>query len=509
MAANKESQPMQKRLAIFTESDGQKDLVAKLTIKAGDKDNVVFDIEAAVEDDLKRVGQLLEAARDGHQKAPQDATLDEIVESFRSFAVRTLEEAGFGTEDISAGDVQINIEFDLNSGRRFATQRGLHDFNTGGDDTIGMNVFKAVAGVLEQISNDIAEEIDRAVAAGDPTAILTAVRMGDKKGAFTLQPTKKLLEVLFSFDVTRFDAADRKFIRERRLCVAHLLKRWDLAGAEAETLLRDHAEEYDDCQKADFEMELANAATQKGHRETALLIWRRLLRSPDKLEPGNRGWAWSNIALASPPESRERRHAAMKIEWLAAALCIVRIPSTSVQRPFSCIMARRRRWMAAKCSADAFLEAGDKEKASQSLMMLANALLFEEPSKALETIGEIVNLIEEKGLRNRALRAATYHTRGNRLLQMGKHAEAATDAITAADQLRGLMGAEEQLISALHLAAIACEAIGESDQAKNFRREADKLTEETNSSHFKMAHRVEALLREFDATASRRFAARR
>ena len=38
----------------------------------------------------------------------------------------------------------------------------------------------------------------------------------------------------------------------------------------------------------------------------------------------------------------------MKIECLAAALCIVRIPPTSVQRPFSYIMARRRRWLAAK-----------------------------------------------------------------------------------------------------------------------------------------------------------------
>lgn len=319
---------MRKRLAIFTEANGQRKLIAKLTIRAGDEDNVAINIEA--EEDIGRVRQSLEAARDNGLKAPPEATPDEIVESFRSFAIGTLEKAGFGTEDISEGDVQINFEFDFNSGRRFATQRGLHDFSTGADDSIARNVFKALAGVFEKGSNDIAEEIERAVAASDTVAILAIVQSGDEKGAFTMQPTNKLLDALFSFDITQFDDADRKFVSERRLCVAHLLRRWDLTGAEAETLLRDYPDEYDDRQKADLEMELANAAMQKGHRETALMIWRKLLRSPDKLEPGNRGWAWSNIALASPPESVEKRHAA-------------------------------------KCSADAFLEAGDKEQASRSL----------------------------------------------------------------------------------------------------------------------------------------------
>jgi len=426
---------------------------------------VAINIEAEAEEDIEGVRQSLEAARDSGFKASPQATPDEIVDSFRSSAIGMLEKAGFGTEDISDGDVQINFEFDFNSGRRFATQRRLHDFSAGAEDSIAKNVFKALAGLFEKGSNDIAEEIERAVAASDTVAILAIVRSGDEKGAFMMQPTNTLLDALFSFDITQFDDADRKFISERRLCVAHLLKRWDLTGAEAETLLRDYPDEYDDRQKTDLEMQLANAIMHKGHCETALIIWHKLLRSPDKLEPGNRGWAWSNIALASPPESVEKRHAA-------------------------------------KCSADAFLEAGDKEQASRSLMMLADALLFEEPGKALDTIEEIVNLIEENGLRNRSLRAATYHARGNRLLRMGRHAEAAADATKAAGQLRGVMGAEEQLISALHLAAIAYAFIDDRIKAETSRQEADKLTEKTGSSHFKMARRVQVLLQEFDAVAA-------
>src|SRR5580700_6379296 len=107
-----------------------------------------------------------------------------------------------------------------------------------------------------------------------------------------------------------------------------------------------------------------------------------------------------------------------------------------------------------ECSADAFLEAGDVQEAGTSLMRLVDCLLYEEPALAIDALNEIVALTDREGLRNRSLRAAAYHARANRLLQLGRHAGAFGDAAEAVTLWRGLIGNEQQLISSLHLAAL-------------------------------------------------------
>ena len=131
-------------------------------------------------------------------------------------------------------------------------------------------------------------------------------------------------------------------------------------------------------------------------------------------------------------------------------------------------------------------------------MLLTDSLLHVDPSSAISTIDEILTLIDQNSLQNRGLRAATYHARGVRLAELSQHPEAAADAVKAIELWRGLIGAEESLISSLHLAAMESELLGDSGVADAFRLEADTLMREVNASHFTLAQRAMELAEAFD-----------
>ncbi len=157
---------------------------------------------------------------------------------------------------------------------------------------------------------------------------------------------------------------ERRFVLELRMAVAHRLNRFDIAGAEAEVFLGEFEATLTRDQKTDLQMLFGLAAMVEGNRETALLIWRDVLREPTDLSPEQRAWAWRNISKALGIKDPEGLRAC-------------------------------------KHSADAFLEAGKKEEAGKSLMALANGQLFVEPNEAIKTIGEILALLDEKELRGR------------------------------------------------------------------------------------------------------------
>src|ERR1700733_14471380 len=114
----------------------------------------------------------------------------------------------------------------------------------------------------------------------------------------------------------------------------------------------------------------------------------------------------------------------------------------------------------------------------------------------------MVAVLDKEGLTDRHIRGAALHARANRLAKLQRHSDAFRDATEAVEMQRGLLGAEEELISSLHLARIEASLIGENDRAGAFAAEAAKLTKELNSLHFQLAERVEALAKAFDSNTA-------
>jgi hypothetical protein len=192
---------------------------------------------------------------------------------------------------------------------------------------------------------------------------------------------------------------------------------------------------------------------------------RGLLKEPSHLKAEGRGWAWRNVSFVLPDDDPEAR-------------------------------------LAAQYSSDAFLEAGNKTEASVSLMRLVNILMRHDPAEAVKKLNDMIAVLDKEGLNDRHIRGAALHARANRLSRLNRHADAFRDAAEAVELQRGLLGAESEFISSLHLACIEARLVGETDKADAFAVEATKLTEELKIPHFQLAERVGALANAFDAKAA-------
>jgi tetratricopeptide (TPR) repeat protein len=445
---------------VFVRMGGQKTPVARLTLTTSTEDGGIIQIQGGSETEIAKVREVIERLSQPRLDEPDAETPQrEALSQKWMRLVAVIENEGYGVEDIPPEDYQIKFEVDMRSGHHVGTQSSLHDF-AAVDEPLGRRIVASLAEVAPRISNDLAHSIEVAVASGDPGTVASAIRQGKESGAFGVRPTDRLLVALVNIDLAKFEAEESRMVRECRVRVAEALRRYDIASSDVEALLREPAG-LDDSKRAAFRMIIAVAAIKRGHRETALHIWRELLQPPTVLDSSNRAWAWRNISLALPSDSAEARRAA-------------------------------------KCSADAFLESGEKREAATSLMRLVDCLITDDPISALKTLDEIVSLIGRDGLQDRYLRGAALHARAVRLAQLHKHDDALADALAAADLLRGLIGDEEQLVSTLHLAAIEAEVIGNSDTARACQREADHLTNEIGSSRFILARRVRELMGNFN-----------
>ena len=98
-----------------------------------------------------------------------------------------------------------------------------------------------------------------------------------------------------------------------------------------------------------------------------------LLKEPSHLDAEGRGWALRNISHTLPDDPEALRDAQL--------------------------------------SSDAFLEAGNKVEAGQSLMRGANILMKTEPREAVKKLNEMVAVLEKEDLLDRRVRGAALQAR--------------------------------------------------------------------------------------------------
>jgi hypothetical protein len=323
-----------------------------------------------------------------------------------------LRESGFIVEQLPDGDYSLNVQIDLKRGMVFGTSEAKHEL-VPKDDSLGRKILEALTAKMSTAFDAIAVEIDGLAAEGKHTEAFLALRRFITEGAFG-RPGERFLQSLLGIDVAQLSPDDRRLVRNARMEVANGLKRFDVLGAEADALLSEYGSELDPQQRASLRMGIALRASHRGNKETAIAIWRSLVKEPSDLPAEGRGWAWRNISMdlsAGDPEAKT----------------------------------------ASKHSADAFLEAGKKGEAGTSLMGLVNILLKEDPAAAVATLNEIIELIDKEGLANRYVQGAALHARANRLAALHQHENAYRDATEAVALRRGLLGSETELVSSLHL----------------------------------------------------------
>ena len=447
--------PPHKRLAIFENSAGDKVMLGRLTLIKAESGGADAKLETNSDDALQRLKQLIDPPN-LKTKTSAQKPFDEIVAHIR----KSIEEDGLTTEELPDGDFQLELTVDMNTGRIISSGKPMHPYATDTDNLAG-NIHRTLAEMFTSMPSKIAQKISAAVASGDHKKAVEEMEAASRGGQFAFPSNEALLSALLTIDLDALHAAQKLSVREHVMVVAHRLKRMDIAAEQAEIVLREKAG-LTGAQRADVEMIFGHSAAVGGQIETAMAIFRRLLKTPENLSPESRGWAWRNISMMLEPSDPE--------------------------------MAQ-----AARNSADAFLEAGNKPEAGRSLMGLMKAQMYKSPQQAINVLNEVEALTMQEGLQNRALRAGLFHIRANRLSMLGDHKQALEDIQKAVELRRGLQGAEAELISSLYLLQQELKALGRGEEANTAATEVDTLTELNNQPHFKLANRLVALSNNFGA----------
>lgn len=442
------------RMAILRENEtkpvatilltGQIDGTVNLTI-SGDENNtqLVITIAKEVSDSLPKY----------------ELSLEERFVRFNIAIRDRLLKDGFQVESLPESDIQHRVEFDLKTGRLIGRQNVMHGYSEV-DDTLSQNIQKALSEVFTRGPGELTAEIENRVAANDMAGAAEAIKAGRQgMGFFGVLPSK-LLDALIKVRVEDLDSETCKVVRECRMAVSIGLKQFDVAEEEASALLVGGCVT-EKSERASLENVIAVAAAQRGEIETALSIWRDILKTPEVLKPLDRGWVWRNFSMSLTEQGSDAIRAA-------------------------------------KYSIDAFLEGGDKREAATSLMHLSGLLESESPNSAIEQLDNMLMIITENGLLGDELRASIHHSRGRKLLEIRNYPEALKAALKAIEMRRGVAGVEEEFISSLHLAAIAAKSCGKSELEIQLNIEAEKLERASSSSHFKIARRISSLFTNFD-----------
>jgi len=440
------------RFAVFEPGADPKVVVARVTPEqAGDRIN--FQCTANDQAVLDRLSRIVDAFR-AQTNAPTATTPD------WSRFIALFPAEGLMAEEIPLGDSNIEIHFDLQSGGIVGAHQPLHPYANPGDD-IARNVVAALSQAFPKACDDLADRINAALDKGDTAGACKALEEGQH--AVYLAGTPKLLDALERMDVTKLDTECKTRLLNCRLTTAQRLKRFDLAGRDASELLKDPDQRLTEPLKAALEMQVALGEVHRGNRESGIVLLKKLLKDPQRLDAGNRVWAWRNLSLVLDKDDPEARRAA-------------------------------------RLSADAFLEAGHKDDAGKSLMRVVDLLMGENPQAAVHTLDEMIDLLAKEGLGNQPIHAAALHERAQRLITLGQADPALADAKAAIDLLRKLLGTEEQMVSTMHLAAQAARMKGDEQAATTFETEASELTSRHDLSHFKLAERLVALGKNFNVS---------
>jgi tetratricopeptide (TPR) repeat protein len=359
--------------------------------------------------------------------------------------------------DIPDGDVQIQIEMDTQTGQVLGKSTALHPFTQAPSD-LEKRIHESVKNALRNDAIELTAKLERLTAAGQHQEAGKAVLEAESGLAFHTGADVAMFEALKAIDAGMLSGAQRTRVLEIRVAVGSIVGRYVEVETDVIELLKGQS--LDDERRLSLQNALGIAAAQKGQTEAALSIWRKLLKQPERIHPGERGWMWRNIGKSLPVSDREAVRAARQ-------------------------------------SADAFLEAGDKVEAARSLMMASKLLEHESAEQALEQLDTMLTFIGQHGLMDKQLLAGLHHARGNRLRELRDHEAALKSAMEAVKLLRGVLGLEEQLLSSLHLAQMQAQANDDKTLAGQLDEEAKTLESSSGSNYFALSRRIPQLQQNF------------
>lgn len=444
-----------------------------ITKPAGSSNPVILSIEYGGEQDFRfeirgdallgrNVRELAEAA----VKDVEPTLLggEERLRAYADTVRQELETRGFAVRDLPPGDVNLSFEYDAYSGLFIGSQEPLHDL-AGVDEDLARRITASLKGIFNRGWDELVRTLQALLDAGDHIGAFAALEADRENFFFAGRPSPALLQALRRIDADQLEDKKAYELRRLRAAFADGGQDYELLKQDADVLLTRFPE-LPVKERQSLQNALGVVAVKQGRVETAIQIWRDLLRTPETLEASERGWAWRNLSMALDERDPEA------------------------------ISAARR-------SADAFLEGGDRTEAARSLGQVARLLEFVDARASIRQLDEIIEMARDSGLLERELKATVQHAKGRRLLELGVWEDALEASRAAAELRRGVTGVEIEFISSVNLAASAAEKLGRGVEVEEFLREAAALEQKFGGPWFIFGRRIQDLMQDFDAAKAK------
>lgn len=362
------------------------------------------------------------------------------------------------SEDKSAVKHTFNIEIDIKSGRMIGNSEA--DPQSKFAEEIRGRIWEALGKTSEK-EFSISKEIEDAANGGDHN-LAAEIALSDRaKTSLYFARGDNMLRAALKINRAQLETATRQQLLLTIVSLASKVGKHGLVFEEVKELLGFDVTDNEHIYYSLRNM-LALASYERGAHETAISIWQDLLKESQTINAGERGWIYRNLASALKNKS----------------------DSLSINR------AERNY----QCSADAFLEAGDKSEAASSLAQMAKLYEGRSADEAIKKYDDILALINERGLLIDEIRANIFHAKARRLMEIGNFSTAKNTALEAVHLRRGVLGTEEQLLSSLNLANLAAKQEGDENTADACAEEANSIMLQTPSKHFEVADRITKLL---------------
>lgn len=356
----------------------------------------------------------------------------------------------------------FSIQMDLRSGRFFGRHDAEEDNELSRD--IAANIFKSI-GSIGKKEVQLAKELQAKCDAYDHEDAARLALSDEVHVALMFAEGRNLFRAALNVDHTRVGEEHQE--RFLKFIVGLASKVGIHAPVYQQTKeLLESPTNLDNDWKHSLTNMLGLAEAERGAPEAALKIWQNLLSEHDDVRAGERGWIYRNMGFVHLQIDSPR----------------------SQKRAVGCFQQ----------AIDAFFEAGDKNDAIQTLEKLARLLANFSANEAFDQFERMVELCGNHGALDEEITATVHHAKANRLLNAGRYHDCHSSALEAARILRGLHGAEEVLISSLHLAAISAGFCGDDEAKAKCGKEAAELERTTGSIHFALRRRILSLMESFD-----------
>lgn len=338
------------------------------------------------------------------------------------------------------------------------------------DLTDGRVVTRGAPGWLHDVVADVMSKVIREPAEQLAGQLLRLLDTDDHRAAASLvvnsletgvagPPHAPLLAQLRRIKVDHLPDAEVAAFRRARSLLAAIAGDYETAGADAEALLVSPDVTTND--RMWLRLTVATAALKRGAVESSFAVFREIAES-DQSDARSRAWAYRNMSVIVPLKDER------------------------------CEQYSRR-------SSDFFLMGGNKLQAAASLVRAMRSRLSHRPMGAAEVLNEPIEWFSGDGVQEQYLRGGMLQNRARAAWLLKNYAQAFNDAVTSANALRDLIGAENDLAMSLLIAIDSGARIG--TPVEGFVKEHGDLVKANHGEEHALRHRLIAQLQTFDVHA--------